>query len=304
MIDLSTTIAGIKLKNPIILASGILGETASSMQRVLATGAGAVTTKSIGLEPRQGHDNPTIVELETGILNAMGLPNPGIDAYLEELEPLINQEQTIIGSIFGKDHSEFVELATRMANAGIPALELNLSCPHAKGYGAELGSDPKSVREITGAVKDTVKIPVLVKLTPNTANIVELADAAVSAGADGLVAINTVKGLAISSELGRPILSNKYGGYSGPGIKPIGLRCVYELASNNPDIPIIGVGGITNGMDIVEYMMAGASAVQVGTIVYYRGIAGFENLKIELEKFMENYGFPSVTDLVGTALGK
>jgi dihydroorotate dehydrogenase (NAD+) catalytic subunit len=302
MTDLSLILAGLKLDNPIILASGILGETGKTLVRVLESGAGAVTTKSIGLEPREGHSNPTIVELETGLLNAMGLPNPGVDEYLKELEPLLKDELPIIGSIFGKDADEFAELAKRMTTAGITALELNLSCPHAKGYGAELGSDPDQVDEVTKAVKNGVNIPVFVKLTPNIADIVSIGKAAVSGGADGLVAINTVKGMAISPELARPILSNKFGGYSGPGIKPIGIRCVYELASANLGVPIIGVGGISTGKDIAEYLMAGATAVQVGTVVYDHGIDGLQKLKTELAKFMADNNYQHISELVGLAL--
>jgi dihydroorotate dehydrogenase (NAD+) catalytic subunit len=301
MTDLSLTLAGLKLDNPIILASGILGETGMTLVRVLESGAGAVTTKSIGLEPRVGHKNPTIVELETGLLNAMGLPNPGVDEYLKELEPLLKKQLPIFGSIFGKNADEFAELAKRMSTAGISALELNLSCPHAKGYGSELGADPDQVEEVTKAVKNKTNIPVFVKLTPNIADIVSIGKAAVSGGADGLVAINTVKGMAIAPELARPILSNKFGGYSGPGIKPIGIRCVYELASADLGIPIIGVGGISTGIDIAEYLMVGATAVQVGTVIYDRGIEGLLQLKSELEVFMTDNNYQNISELVGLA---
>ncbi len=302
MPTLETMVSGLKLENPIILASGILGETGKSLERVLNSGAAAVTTKSIGLEPRMGHPNPTIAELDYGLLNAMGLPNPGVDHYLSEIKPILDSKLIVFGSIFGKDHSEFSKLAIKMANAGINALELNLSCPHAKGYGAELGADPKLVFEVTKAVKDAVKIPVFVKLTPNTSDIVSLGRAAVQGGADALVAINTVKSLVIAPELAKPILSNKYGGYSGPGIKPIGLRCVHELASAELGIDIIGVGGIISGTDIVEYLMVGACAVQVGTAVYYHGFETFNKMKSELVEFLDKNGYSSLNEIIGAAL--
>jgi dihydroorotate dehydrogenase (NAD+) catalytic subunit len=301
MVELGIELAGLKLRNPTILASGILGETGKTLSRVIDTGAGAVTTKSIGLEPRPGHDNPTIVELDCGLLNAMGLPNPGIDKYTSELETVVDSGVPVLGSIFGKSAEEFAKLGGLIATAGVHALELNLSCPHAEGYGAELGSAPERVQEITVAVKSAVSIPVFVKLTPNTSDIVSLGRAAVAGGCDGLVAINTVKGMAINADVARPILSNKFGGYSGPGIKPIGLRCVYQLAGADLGVPIIGVGGVTNGKDIAEYLMAGASAVQVGTAVYYHGISVFEKMVLELETFMQDNGYNSVKDMVGLA---
>jgi dihydroorotate dehydrogenase (NAD+) catalytic subunit len=302
MVDLSTEVAGLKLKNPTILASGILGETGKTLERVVRGGAAAVTTKSIGVEPRPGHINPTIVELDYGLLNAMGLPNPGIEEYKEELSKIISYGIPVLGSIFGKDADEFSQLAGVMADVGISALELNLSCPHTGGYGAELGSDPDMVKSITTTVKSTISIPLFVKLTPNTSDIVSLGRAAVDGGSDALVAINTVKGLALEPDLGLPILSNKIGGYSGPGIKPIGLRCVFELGGAELGIPIIGVGGITNGRDVVEYLMAGASAVQIGTAVYSHGITVFNKIITELEEFMKKNNYGSISQLTGLAL--
>ena len=300
--DLSTTVAGLKFQNPTILASGVLGETGKTLERVIACGVGAITTKSIGLDPRSGHPNPTIVELEHGLLNAMGLPNPGIDDYKSELQLLKDCDVPVLGSIFGKDAVEFSTLAKHMAESGVSAVELNLSCPHASGYGAELGSDPEMVKSITAEVKNTVSIPVLVKLTPNTSDIVALGKAAVAGGCDALVAINTVKGLALAPELGRPILSNNFGGYSGPGIKPIGLRCVFELASAKLGVPIIGVGGVTTGTDVAEYLMAGAAAVQIGTAVYYYGINVFSKITNELEEFMVNQNYSSINEMIGLAI--
>ncbi len=302
MVDITTELAGIKLKNPTILASGVLGETGSSLKKVFRAGAAALTTKSIGLEPRDGHTNPTIVELEFGILNAMGLPNPGIEMYLDELREVVKDGFPVIGSIFGKDPNEFSKLAGIMADNGVSAIELNLSCPHALGYGAELGAIPEMVKTITEQVKNTMTKPVFVKLTPNTSDIVALGNAAVKGGCDGLVAINTVKGMALSPELGKPILSNKIGGYSGPAIKPIGLRCVYELGTAGLGVPIIGVGGISSGKDIAEYLMAGATAVQIGTAVYYHGVDIFTAVITELKEFMTMHEFKNIQELIGLAI--
>lgn len=302
MTDLGIEIAGIRLKNPTILASGVLGETGESLLRVGRSGAGAVTTKSIGLEPRQGHDNPTVVELESGMLNAIGLANPGIGEFGPELDIAAESGVPVIVSIFGKDELEFAELAQRAARHRIAALELNLSCPHATGYGSELGCDPAMVGKVTRAVKEVVPLPVFVKLTPNTSDIVALGKAAVAAGCQALVAINTVKAIAINPEAGRAVLSNIYGGYSGPGIKPIGLRCVFQLASAELGVPIIGVGGITTGRDVAEYLMAGASAVQIGTAVREDGPQAFQRVVSELGAFMKANGFGTVGEMVGLAL--
>lgn len=302
MASLLTELCSLRLQNPLILASGILGETGASLKRVTEWGAGAVTTKSIGMEPRPGNDNPIVVELDYGLLNAMSLPNPGIDTFIAELHLVIDSEVPVIGSIFGKDTREFSQLARKMSECGVTAIELNLSCPHAKGFGAELGNNPEMVLEITSAVRNEVTLPVFVKLTPNTSDIVALAAAAVSGGCDAVVAINTVKGMAINPEIGAPILSAKTGGYSGPAIKPIGLHCVFEIAQASLGVPIIGVGGITTGRDVIEYLMAGAQAVQVGTAISYFGEATFKKLVDEVLEFMQVNGYETLDQVRGMAL--
>jgi dihydroorotate dehydrogenase (NAD+) catalytic subunit len=239
MTSLKVELAELKLSNPTILASGIMGETAGSFLNVARAGAGAIVTKSIGSEPRNGYANPTLIELEEGYINAMGLPNPGIEAFAKEMSEARSCPVPIIGSIFASSAKEFAFLASKMQSYGAAAIELNLSCPHAKGYGMELGVDPEVVAAVVGAVKSNCSIPVLAKLTPNTHRLLEVAKAVEAAGGDGIVAINTVKAMAISVEMRRPILSNKGGGLSGPAIKPIGLRCVYDLHST-VKIPIIG----------------------------------------------------------------
>jgi dihydroorotate dehydrogenase (NAD+) catalytic subunit len=300
MVDISTEIAGLRLKNPTLLAAGILGETGCSLLNISKGGAACVVTKSIGIAPREGYPNPTFLETEHGIINAMGLPNPGIDGYKEEVKTALEGDVPVIGSIYGANASEFEILAKKMEQYGASAIELNLSCPHAKDYGAELGHDKEKVREITKAVKKSVEIPVFVKLSPNVSNIAEIAKAVEEAHGDGIVAINTLKAMAINAELGLPILSNAIGGLSGPAIKTIGLRCVYEIKKET-EIPIIGVGGILTGKDAVEYIMAGASAIQIGSGVFYKGNEIFHEISQEISKFMEDHGYESIKEMVGIA---
>jgi dihydroorotate dehydrogenase (NAD+) catalytic subunit len=300
MTDLTASLAGLRLRNPTLLASGILDETGGSLLRVYKAGAGAVVTKSISLSPRSGYKNPTIVELETGMINAMGLPNPGIDEYRDEVSRAAKAGAVIIGSTFGKDEREYAAVAGRFEDCGAVAVELNLSCPHAKGLGLDIAQSAEAVEGFTRAVKDVVKIPVMPKLSPNVTSIARLGEAAERGCADAVVAVNTVKAIAISPELRMPILSNKYGGLSGPAIKPIGLRCVYDLFEA-VDVPIIGVGGVTTGLDAVEYIMAGASAVQIGTALRSRGVEVFRLVCREIERFMEKEGFKTIREMVGLA---
>lgn len=272
----------------------------ASLLKVAEAGAGALTTKSIGLEPRTGYANPTVVELEHGLLNAMGLPGPGVDEYGGEIKIALEAEVPVIGSIFGATPEEFEQVANRMEAYGVNALELNVSCPHAERYGMQVGGDPEMVKQITDAVKRSVEVPVFVKLTPNVTDIVSIAKAVEEAGGDAVVAINTVKAMNIDLLTAMPVLSNRTGGYSGPAIKPIGVRCVYEIAAE-VNVPIIGVGGILNGEDAVEYLLAGASAVQLGSAVFYRGIEVFATVCNEIEAFMEAQGYTKITDLIGLA---
>jgi dihydroorotate dehydrogenase (NAD+) catalytic subunit len=300
MTDLSVEVCGLRLKNPTMLASGVLDETAKSMLAIAKAGAGAIVTKSIGREPRAGHPNPTIVELEHGLLNAMGLPNPGIDLFAKEIKEARRGGVPIIGSVFGGTEDEIAELAGRMGDAGVHAVELNLSCPHAKGYGAELGSSPERVERSCMLAKKACNVPVFAKLTPNTSYLTDLAKAAERGGADAIVAVNTLKGMAINAEAGTPVLGNRFGGLSGPAIKPVGIRCVYEIY-DAVEIPVIGVGGVTTGTDAVEYIMAGASAVQIGTAVWIRGPEVFSSVCKEMSEFMKRNGYSSVKKMLGVA---
>lgn len=300
MTTLEVDLAGIRLRNPTLLASGVMGETGDSLLRVAEAGAGGLVTKSIGLEPRKGYPNPTLVELPDGYINAMGLPGPGIEAFAEEMEIAKKGNVPIIGSLFAAVPEDFTSLAGKMEDYGAAAVELNLSCPHAKGYGMEVGIDPDAVGAIISSVKGAVRIPVMAKLTPNTHRLLDVARAVEAAGGDAIVAINTVKAMAISVEARRPILFNRTGGLSGPVVKAIGLRCVYELREA-VELPIVGVGGIESSRDVLEYMMAGASAVQIGSAVGRRGLKVFSEICRGLEEYMAANRLRNLEEIVGVA---
>lgn len=255
-------IGQVTLRNHLLLAAGILGTSGASLARVLRAGAGGVITKSIGPTPFQGHPGPCVAVLNQGFLNAMGLPNPSKD-FNEELNLL--KDSPVVVSIFGGTPEEFHNVASWFADCA-RGFELNLSCPHTEGYGASVGTDPDLVQTITQEVS-SLGVPTWVKLTPNVTDITEIGLAAEKGGATALVAINTVKAMRISTSLRRPVLGNRFGGLSGPAIFPIALRCVYELY-DTCSIPIIGCGGISSSDDVIEMMMAGASAVEIGTAVY------------------------------------
>lgn len=297
---LATTVAKLELANPTMLASGILGYTGLSLKTVIDAGAGAVVTKSMGLEPRKGYSNPTVVQTNCGLLNAMGLPNPGISHFKEEMKQLKNIGVPTIFSIYGYSTEEFVKVAETAAMMGANAVELNVSCPHIKRAGAEIGCDPKLLTEIVKEVKKAVNIPVIVKLTPNVTNIGEIAKAAEKAGADAITAINTVKAMCIETETARPLLANKFGGLSGPAIKPISVRCVYDVY-RSVDVPVIGCGGVTTWQDAVELMFAGASAVQIGTAIAFKGPGVFSSITMGMDAYLKRKGYKNVKDIVGLA---
>jgi len=295
---LITEIAGLKLANPTMLAAGILGLTASSLRSAVEAGTGAVVTKSVGLKPREGYPNPTVVQVECGLLNAVGLPNPGIRHFSEEIREVKETGVPTIVSVYGYSSEEFAEVAKVATEAGADALELNVSCPHVEETGAEIGSNPELVAEVVKGVKKKVDKPVFVKLTPNVANIAEIARAAVEAGADAITAINTVRAMAIEIETTRPLLANRIGGLSGSAIKPIAVRCVYEVY-REVDVPVVGCGGIMSWRDAVEFMLAGASAVQIGTAIASKGLEVFKSITKGIDAYVEKKGFGSVKDIVG-----
>jgi dihydroorotate dehydrogenase (NAD+) catalytic subunit len=298
---LSISFAGLELANPTILASGILGYSTESLNRVAKGGAGAVVTKSVGIAPRTGYSNPTVVQAESGLINAMGLPNPGIDVYSQEIKfSKTILRVPVIVSVFGYSAEEYAGVAKKAADAGANAVELNVSCPHVKQTGAEIGQSPKLLSEIVLQVKAAINVPLIVKLSPNVADIAILARAAVEAGADALTAVNTLKAMAIDSETMRPILSNVKGGLSGAAVKPVALRCVYDIHEELPDVPVIGCGGVTNWRDAVEFFLVGASAVQIGTAVA-EDTAVFQTVTKGVELYMRKKHFGSVKDIVGLA---
>ena len=299
--DLRVDLAGIPLRNPFLLASGIWGESGTSLAGAWAHGAGGVITKSIGSVPRTGYPNPTVEMYDQwGFLNARGLPNPGIEEYPREIEVAREAGATVIGSVFGRDGDEFAGLARRLEATGVVAIELNLSCPHAEGFGTEVGGTPEAVEQITRSVVGAVRVPGLSKITPNTSDPAALAEAAERGGARAVSAINTVRGLAIDTRLRRPTLSHGLGGLSGPAIKPVGLACVWQIYER-VRIPIIGVGGIRTAQDALEYIQAGARAVQVGTAVAFDGIRVFDTLRSDLDRLLDDHGFSRVEEAVGAA---
>jgi dihydroorotate dehydrogenase (NAD+) catalytic subunit len=243
------------------------------------------------------------MELECGTLNAMGLPNPGIENFRAEMEAALRAGAPVIGSVFSDIPENFALLARRMEEYGAHAVELNLSCPHAERYGLDTGSDPRQVAEIVRASKKAVRVPVWAKLSPMVPDIASIALAAEEAGADAIVAINTMKAMKVQVELGMPVLAHKVGGLSGPAIRPVGVRAVFEIAGK-VGIPVIGVGGISTGMDALEYMMAGASAVQIGSAVRTRGIDVFAKVCREMSELMDSEGYESIGQVRGLARGK
>ncbi len=296
---LSVSLAGIKLENPLMLASGILDQNGYTMKRILEKGAGAAVTKSIGKEPRSGYVPPIVSVIEGGLINAVGLSNPGIRNISGEIKIAKESNKPVIGSIFGATPDEFLSLAASMQDFGVDAVELNLSCPHVKGVGTEVGSDPSLVKEIVKTLKGSLRIPVFSKLSPNVNSVLEIANAAIDS--DGLVLINTVKGMAIDVYARRPVLSNGFGGLSGPAIRPVGIRYVYEV-KKELDPLIIGVGGIENGIHAIEYFMAGASAVQIGTALMKYGCQIFSNISREIGEFMKAEGFQELDQMVGAGI--
>jgi dihydroorotate dehydrogenase (NAD+) catalytic subunit len=299
--SLSVTIASLELRNPTILASGILGYTAASLQRVVEGGAGAVVTKSVGVAPRMGYANPTVVQVNSGLINAMGLPNPGIEEYTEEiiLAKTVVQAPLIV-SVFGYSADEYALVAQKAAEAGADAVELNVSCPHVKLTGLEIAQNPALLKKVVSEVKALIRKPVIVKLSPNVTDIAETAKSAVKAGADALTAINTVKALAIDAETALPLLNNVRGGLSGPAIKPIALRCVYDLYEK-VKTPIIGCGGVSTWQDAVEFFLAGASAVQIGTAVALENPSVFQTINRGVKAYLKKKHYNSVKEVVGVA---
>lgn len=298
---LRTNVCGVEFRNPLMLAAGVMGSNASSMNWILKSGAAGVVSKSFSLEPNPGYANPTTVGVECGIINAIGLSNPGAENFKEELKRIDRKGNVSIASIYGATPEEFSKLVLEIEDY-VDMIELNISCPHAmEGYGASIGQDCNLSHTIVSAAKDASDVPIIAKLTPNVTDITEIAKTCEEAGADCLSLINTLgPGMKINIDVARPVLSNKFGGMSGRPIKPIAISNVYSVYEA-VDIPLIGVGGIYSWEDVVEFIYAGARAVQIGTAIMDEGVEVFGNINDGLEKFMAQKGFSSIDEMVGLA---
>ena len=303
-ISLDAELCGAKLRNPTVLASGIVGVTGALLVRVAKEGgAGAVTSKSCSLEPRTGHPNPIILDFPEGMINAVGLSNPGADDEVDEIrEAVANAGVPVIASIFADTAAKFGLVAEKISKANPSLIEVNISCPNVESeFGKPFASDTKAAAQATEAVRNATKIPVIVKLSPNVANIKQIAQAVVEAGADAICAINTVgPGMVIDIESARPVLSNKTGGVSGPAIKPVAVRCIYDVFQA-VKVPIIGTGGVSSGRDALEMIMAGATAVGVGSAVGWQGFKAFRKISSEMEEWMQKNSVNSVKEIIGAA---
>jgi dihydroorotate dehydrogenase (NAD+) catalytic subunit len=299
-LSLAVDVGRLKLRNPTMNAAGVLGMSPALLKRVYESGAGAVITKSVGPKPRKGHVNPTLVSGPYGILNAMGLPNPGADYFVDSIKSLKSLGVPVVASFFGGSIDEFASVASTLTEAGADALELNASCPNVLEELGMLASDCLNVERATAAVREVTNLPLFVKLSPNVTDINIIAKAAESGGADAITAVNTLKGMAIDVDFMKPILSNVTGGLSGPAVKPVGLRCVWEVAQA-VDLPVIGCGGITNARDAVEYLLAGASAVEIGTAVMTEGMNVYRDIADGIESYLREHGFSSVKEVIGLA---
>ncbi len=297
--NLEVELFGIKFKNPVWTASGTFGFGIEYKDFVDLNKIGAVCVKGLSINPREGNEPPRIWETPCGMLNAIGLQNPGVEYFVEKILPqLSSYEFKVIANIYGSMVDEYIAVAKALNSAeGVCAIELNISCPNVKKGGLAFGVDPVEAAKLTEAVKKVSDKPVIVKLSPNVTDIVEIAKAVESAGADALSAINTLMGMAIDIYKRKPKLKNRFGGLSGPAIKPIAVRMVYQV-SKAVSIPVIGIGGISTWQDAVEFFLAGASAVQVGTANFFNPKA-VEEIVNGIESYMEEMGYSSVKDMVG-----
>ncbi|MCF7919197.1 MAG: dihydroorotate dehydrogenase [Candidatus Cloacimonetes bacterium] len=296
---ISVEFLGKRAATPLVLPAGIMGMTWSGMKYTWENGCGIITSKSLTMEPRKGHAGPVIAEFEGGMLNCMGLCNPGIEEGLAEVNEFRKfYEVPVIVSIFATTIDDFLTLTQKVNESRGDFVELNLSCPNVSDeYGLPLAASKIKVAEIVSAVKMVSKIPVIAKLSPNVSGLTEICTAAEAAGADALCLINTLgPGMLIDIDLQRSVLSNRTGGMSGPCVKPVALRAVFE-AYSRVKIPIIGTGGVSNGRDAVEMLMAGASLVGVGSALYEGGIGIFEQINQDILTYMDQYGYGTITDI-------
>ena len=297
-INMSVDIAGVTLKNPITVASGTFGSGMEYSEFVDLSQLGAVTTKGVANIPWPGNPTPRIAETYGGMMNAIGLQNPGIDVFVERDVPYLKKAgATIIVNVCGKSEKDYVEVVERLSDEPVDLLEINVSCPNVKEGGIAFGQDPKALYEITKAVKAKAKQPIIMKLSPNVTDITEMAKAAVDAGSDALSLINTLTGMKIDIERRDFVLANKTGGMSGPAIKPVAVRMVYQVA-NAVDVPIIGMGGIATAEDALEFIMAGATAVSVGTANFINPATTLEVVD-GIKAYMERHQINDINELIG-----
>ena len=296
--NLSVDIAGVTMKNPVTTGSGTFGSGEEFSEFVDLSKLGAVTTKGVANVPWPGNPTPRVAEVYGGMLNAIGLQNPGIDVFVERDVPYLKKAgATIIVNVCGKSEKDYVEVVERLSDEPVDLLEINVSCPNVKEGGIAFGQDPKALYEITKAVKAKAKQPIIMKLSPNVTDITEMAKAAVDAGSDALSLINTLTGMKIDIERRDFVLANKTGGMSGPAIKPVAVRKVYQVA-NAVDVPIIGMGGIATAEDALEFIMAGATAVSVGTANFINPATTLEVVD-GIKAYMERHQINDINELIG-----
>ena len=298
MPDMRVNLAGVELKNPVVVASGTFGFGREFSEYFPLSNLGGICVKGLTVHRRDGNPSPRIAETPSGILNSVGLQNPGVDAFCEKEMPWLRQQGTrIIANISGNTLEEYAELSEKVSDAGVDLIEVNISCPNVKCGGLAFGTQPESAAAATKAVKEHAKVPVIVKLSPNVTSIVDIAKAAEDAGADALSLINTL-GMRIDLNTRRPILKNNTGGLSGPAVLPVAVRCLWQV-SGAVSIPLLGMGGVSRGEDAVELMMAGASAVAVGTACFTDPRAPMQVLH-GMETWAEQHGVAQIASLTGT----
>ncbi len=296
--DLSVQFAGLTLKNPVTVASGTFGFGREYALKFDLSKLGAISVKGLTLRPRQGNPPPRIAETPLGMLNSVGLQNPGVHAFVRDELPFLRKFDTkVIANLSGDTVEDYGELAAILSDAGVDMLEVNISCPNVKAGGLAFGTDTASAAAVTRAVREASRVPVMVKLSPNVTDITEIARAVEAAGADALSLINTLLGMRIDIDTRRPILSRRIGGLSGPAVKPVAVRCVYQVA-DAVKIPLMGMGGIMNADDAVEFLLAGAGAVAVGTALFHDELAPVRVIE-GLEDYCRTHKIARVSELTG-----
>lgn len=299
MADLKVNVAGVDFENPLIAASGTFGFGREYSEFYPLSALGGISCKGITLKKRDGNPPPRIAETPSGILNAVGLQNPGVDHFIENDLPWLKQQKTVvIANIAGNTEEEYCQMAEKLSDSNVDMIEMNISCPNVKSGGVQFGTSCQAVGSITKAVRANCKKPLIVKLSPNVTSIADMALAAESEGADAISMINTLTGMRIDINTGRPIIRNNTGGLSGPAVLPVAIRMVWQVA-NAVKIPIIGMGGISTWQDAVEMLIAGATALQIGTVLFSDPYAPIKICK-GLSEFMDKKGIKSLSELTGT----